>query len=85
MITYNDNFTGSNYRNLLIDMLLDIKIKSPTKFANMSIGQRFTSINWKDRQVQQLTQDVLYFGKHNNVCLAHGRVPIIPVNKLAIK
>jgi len=69
---------GSNYRNLLIEMLLNIRIKSPKEFANMTIGERFASINWKDRKISQLVQDQLYFGMHNNVCLAHGRVPIIP-------
>ena len=71
--------TGSSYRNLLIEMLLNIRIKSPKEFANMTIGERFGSLNWKDRKISQLVQDQLYFGMHNNVCLAHGRVPIIPV------
>ena len=60
-------------------MLLNIRIKSPEEFSNMTIGERFASINWKDRKISQLVQDQLYFGMHNNVCLAHGRVPIIPV------
>ena len=71
--------TGSSYRNLLIEMLLNIRIKSPKEFANMTIGERFGSLNWKDSKISQLVQDQLYFGMHNNVCLAHGRVPIIPV------
>ena len=66
-------------------MLLNIKIKSPTKFANMTLGHRFSSINWKDSEIQKLAQELLYFGKHNNVCLAHGRVPIIPVHKILLK
>ena len=77
------SISGSNYRNLLIEMLLNIRIKSPKEFANMTIGQRFASINWKDRKISQLVQDQLYFGLHNNVCLAHGRVPIIPVRIFA--
>ena len=66
-------------------MLLNIRIKSPSKYANMTLGKRFSSIDWKDSEVHQLAQDRLYFGKHNNVCLAHGRVPIIPVHKILLK
>ena len=73
------SFSGSNYRNLVIEMLLNIRIKSPKELSNMTIGERFASINWKDHRISQLVQDQLYFGMHNNVCLAHGRVPIIPV------
>ena len=70
---------GSNYRNILIEMLLNIRIRSPSKFENMTIGQRLGSINWKARQTGLAVQDALYFGNHNSVCLAHGRVPLIPV------
>ena len=45
----------------------------------MTIGQRLSSINWKARQTGLAVQDALYFGNHNSVCLAHGRVPLIPV------
>jgi len=69
---------GSSYRNLLIEMLLNIRIESPNEFANMTIGERFAAMTWKDNRISQLVQDQLYFGMHNNVCLAHGRVPIIP-------
>ena len=76
--------SGSNYRNLLIEMLLNIRIKAPIEYRNITIGEKFASMNWKDRRLGQSVQDLLYFGTHNHVCLAHGRVPILPVNNIVI-
>ena len=71
---------GSNYRNLLFDMLLNIKIKAPAVYENKTFQEHFMSIDWKNEKVSKLVQEALYFGKHSSVCLAHGRRSIIPVS-----
>lgn len=36
-------------------------------------------MDWTSSDIQKSVQDVLVHDKHNSLCLAHGRKPIIPV------
>ena len=44
------------------------------------IGQVLASTEWQNQQVRQHVQDAFLYGRHNSLCLAHGRKPILPVS-----
>ena len=74
---------GSNYRNLLLDMLLNVRIKLPSKLNNLTLGQHLTTgMDWENNAVAKTFQERLYFGKHSSLCLAHGRKSITPYEEL---
>ena len=67
---------GTNYRTLLMELLLQLRIKSPASLHNKTVGHVFATTNWAEvggRLNQQLVT-----GQHNSLCLAHGRRPLIP-------
>jgi len=66
----------SNYRTLLIDLLVKVRIKSPAHLHNTTVGELFESTNWTVRG-PEINRDILG-GQHNRLCLAHGRRPLIP-------
>ena len=66
----------SNYRTLLIDLLMQIRIKSPSSLHNITVGELLVTMDWK-RQAPTI-QRLLERGEHNSLCLAHGRRPLIP-------
>ena len=66
----------SNYRTLLIDLLMQIRIKSPSSLHNITVGELLVTMDWK-KQAPTI-QRLLERGEHNSLCLAHGRRPLIP-------
>jgi len=66
----------ANYRTLLIEMLMKIRIKSPSSLHNKTIGEIFVEMDWEERGREM--NSMLLAGEHNSLCLAHGRKPIIP-------
>ena len=66
----------ANYRTLLIELLVKIRIKSPASLHNKTIGEMFAAINWEKKGPE--INSMLMEGEHNSLCLAHGRKPIIP-------
>jgi len=66
----------ANYRTLLIELLVKIRIKSPSNLHNKTIGELFANMDWvKDGPK---INDMLSKGEHNSLCLAHGRKPLNP-------
>ena len=45
------------------------------------IGQLLATTEWKNQAVRQHVQDAFVYGRHNSLCLAHGRKPIQEVKK----
>ena len=37
-------------------------------------------MNWNDKKINKFVQEIFLYDKHNSLCLAHGRQPIIPVS-----
>lgn len=74
----NQLITDSNYRTLMADMLLSVRIKAPASLHNRTIGQHFSQMDWSDVDVSRTVEDILLHGSHSCLCLAHGRQPIIP-------
>lgn len=69
-----------DYRNLMSDMLLSLRIESPESLRNVSIGEHVASMDWTNQKVGTKIQKSFMFGEHNSLCLAHGRESIIPVS-----
>lgn len=67
---------GTNYRTLLMELLLKIRIKAPYSLHNMTVGEVFSIMDWKENGPK--INDLLVHGEHNSLCLAHGRHPLIP-------
>jgi len=67
---------NSNYRTLLIDLLVKVRIKSPEILHNKTIGELFASLDWVSKGPD--INRALVQGEHNSLCLAHGRKPLIP-------
>ena len=67
---------ASNYRTLLMDLLMQIRIKSPASLNNLTVGELLVTMDWEE-QVPTI-QRLLERGEHNSLCLAHGRKPLIP-------
>ena len=66
----------TNYRTLLIELLVKIRIKSPSTLHNKTIGEVFATMDWvKDGPK---INNMLMKGEHNSLCLAHGRRPLNP-------
>ena len=67
---------GTNYRTLLMELLLQLRIKAPAELHNKTVGHVFASMDWEKRgpEINQLLEK----GEHNSLCLAHGRRPLIP-------
>ena len=72
----------ANYRTLLIDLLMKIKIKSPQSLHNKTIGEMFASMDWVQRGPD--INRKLLTGEHNSLCLAHGRQPLIPYQSFSV-
>lgn len=68
--------TKKNYRTLLIDLLMQIRIKSPPKLHNLTVGEVIMSMDWELHS--PVMQQKLEQGEHNSLCLAHGRKPLSP-------
>ena len=68
-----------DYRNLLSDMLLSIRVKSPSELTNLTIADVLASFDWSNPDVGAKVEEKLVRGNHNSLCLAHGRKPILPV------
>jgi len=66
----------ANYRTLLIELLVKIRIKSPASLHNVTIGEMFLNMDWESRGPE--INQALVRGEHNSLCLAHGRRPLIP-------
>ena len=66
----------SNYRTLLIDLLMQIRIAAPASLHNLTVGEVLAEMDWP-AQVPTI-QRLLERGEHNALCLAHGRKPLIP-------
>ncbi len=74
--------SSENYRTLLPNMLLNVRIKRPEELHNVTVGERFASLDWTNPRIGRRVQDAFLYGKHNSLCLAHGRVPLVPVSLL---
>jgi len=72
---------GANYRTLLMDLLMQIRIKAPASLHNLTVGEVLVSMDW-EAQVPTM-QRLLERGEHNSLCLAHGRKPLIPYQATA--
>lgn len=66
----------ANYRTLLIELLVKIRIKSPASLNNLTIGEMFQGMDWAE--AGHSINTALVQGQHNSLCLAHGRKPLIP-------
>merc|ERR1712227_416081 len=66
----------ANYRTLLIELLVKIRIKSPASLHNKTIGEMFAAMDWERRGPD--INSMLLDGEHNSLCLGHGRKPLIP-------
>ena len=66
----------TNYRTLLIELLVKIRIKSPSSLHNKTIGEVFATMDWV-KEGPEINQ-MLMQGEHNSLCLAHGRKPLNP-------
>ena len=52
-----ENFiTESNYRTLMAEMMLSVRIRSPVLLRNRTVGEHFAQMDWKDRRVGQRVQ-----------------------------
>lgn len=78
---HKDQQALKNYRTLMSDMLMSLRIEKPVEFHNRTIGEHLRSMEWTDQEVGRAVQDALVYGQHNSLCLAHGRKPIIPVSQ----
>jgi len=67
---------GTNYRTLLMELLMQLRIKSPSSLHNRTIGYVFESMDW--REAGPRINQLMVKGDHNSLCLAHGRQPLIP-------
>jgi len=67
---------GTNYRTMLMDLLLQIRIRAPASLHNKTIGHVFNSIDWREEGSR--INKFMTEGEHNSLCLAHGRQPLIP-------
>jgi len=65
-----------NYRTLLIELLVKIRIKSPSNLHNKTIGEVFATKDWVKDGPE--INNMLSKGEHNSLCLAHGRKPLNP-------
>ena len=72
----------ANYRTLLIDLLMRIKIKSPESLHNKTIGEMFAAMDWVGSGAE--INRKLLTGEHNSLCLAHGRLPLIPYQSFSV-
>ena len=72
----------ANYRTLLIDLLMRIKIKSPESLHNKTIGEMFAAMDWVGSGAE--INGKLLTGEHNSLCLAHGRLPLIPYQSFSV-
>ena len=72
----------ANYRTLLIDLLMKIKIKAPQSLHNKTIGEMFASMDWVEKG-KEINRKLLT-GEHNSLCLAHGRQPLIPYQSFSV-
>ena len=72
----------ANYRTLLIDLLMRIKIKSPESLHNKTIGEMFAAMDWVGSGAE--INRKLLTGEHNSLCLAHGRQPLIPYQSFSV-
>ena len=72
----------ANYRTLLIDLLMRIKIKSPESLHNKTIGEMFAAMDWVGTGAE--INRKLLTGEHNSLCLAHGRTPLIPYQSFSV-
>jgi len=66
----------TNYRTLLIELLVKIRIKSPSSLHNKTIGEVFATMDWVKEGPE--INKMLMRGEHNSLCLAHGRKPLNP-------
>ena len=71
----------ANYRTLLIELLVKIRIKAPASLHNLTIGEMFAHMDWEGRGGAINT--ALLSGEHNALCLAHGRRPLIPYQQFS--
>ena len=67
---------GTNYRTLLMDLLMQLRIQAPVHLHNQTVGEVFASVDWEQRGSE--IQEILMLGEHNSLCMAHGRQPLIP-------
>ena len=72
----------ANYRTLLIDLLMKIKIKSPESLHNKTIGEMFAAMDWVGSGAE--INRKLLTGEHNSLCLAHGRQPLSPYQSFSV-
>ena len=66
----------ANYRTLLLEMLVKVRIRAPASLHNKTIGQLFQQLDWA--QQGRHINSALVTGEHNSLCLAHGRRPLRP-------
>jgi len=67
---------GTNYRTLLMELLVQLRIKSPASLHNKTVGHVFATTDW-EKMGPSINQQLVE-GDHNILCLAHGRKPLIP-------
>lgn len=70
-----------DYRTLLTEMLLSLRILSPPELSGRSLGEHLSSgLDWREnRTLGRTVGRAMRTGEHNSLCLAHGRRPILPV------
>jgi hypothetical protein len=67
---------GANYRTLLIELLMKLRIRAPAAFNNRTVGELLADMDWAARGPDM--NQMLVKGEHNSLCLSHGRKPLIP-------
>ncbi len=67
---------GTNYRTMMMELLLQLRVRAPAALHNRTVAEVLSTINWRQEGGQ--IEDILMHGDHNSLCLAHGRHPLIP-------
>ena len=68
--------TGTNYRTMMMELLMQLRVRDPPELHNLTVGEVLAGIDWQATGPQ--VQDKLLHGQHNTLCMAHGRHPLIP-------
>jgi hypothetical protein len=66
----------TNYRTLLMELLLQLRVRAPASLHNRTVAEVLASTDWVTAG-PQIEHDLVH-GDHNSLCLAHGRHPLIP-------
>jgi len=68
-----------DYRTLILEMMLSLKIEEPERLSNVTVGQHLAGLNWPNPALAVERQ--LAVGMHNGLCLAHGRKALMPYSE----